>query len=318
MISLFGLYRRRRTPMHLAPAWFKVLLMLGLSVACLIISEPVTSIGITAACLLLLASTLPPAKATLKGMSLIIVIAALTTLFQVWRGDYIRALDLAGDLISIAALALAIASSTSMEEMLDFVSTMAQPLRWILPPDTIGVMVALTLRALPEAARIMVEARIAARARGMDRSLRAVLVPSATRSVGFALQLGQALHARGIAETGRRRKDVLPSPPREREKVPMAPPPVREPEAPAVPVKESRRERRRRLEAEAAAGAHEPGPEPALPSFDEVVTGAIPIVTEASHGGAPEQDEATDASSPETTRWGRLSPARRSRRDRKD
>ncbi|WP_296664780.1 energy-coupling factor transporter transmembrane protein EcfT [Demequina sp.] len=203
MISLLGLYRPRNTPLHRAPAWFKMLLLLGMSITCLVVSDPVTSIGITLACLLLLASTLPPAKATLRGMGFIVLIAALTTVFQVWRGEYIRALDLAGDLISIAALALAVSCSTSMGEMLDFVTALARPLRWILPPETIGVMVALTLRAIPEAARILVEARVAARARGLDRSVRAILIPSASRTVGFALQLGQALHARGIAESGR-------------------------------------------------------------------------------------------------------------------
>ncbi len=203
MISLLGLYRPKNTPMHRAPAWFKMLLLLGISITSVLVSDPVTTIGITAACLLLLASTLPPARATLRGMGFIVLIAAFTTLFQVWRGDYVRALDLAGDLISIAALALAVSSSTSMGEMLDLISVLARPLRWILPPETIGVMVSLTLRAIPEEARILVEARVAARARGMDRSVRAILIPSASRSVGFALQLGQALHARGIAEHGR-------------------------------------------------------------------------------------------------------------------
>ncbi len=203
MISLLGLYRPRRTPMHLAPAWAKLLFLIAITVSCMVISDPVTSIGITATCLLLLASTQPPLKATVKGMLAITVVAILTAGFQIWLGDYVRALDLAGDLISISALALAVTSSTSMEAMMDLVVTLAKPLRWILPPETLGLMVALALRAIPEAARILVEARVAARARGMDRNVRAVLIPSASRTVGFALQLGQALHARGIAEHGR-------------------------------------------------------------------------------------------------------------------
>ena len=203
MISLLGLYRPRRTPLHLTPAWIKMLLLLGISIASMAISDPVTSVGITAACLLLLASTKPPVRATLTGMLAITVIAVLTAGFQLWLGDYVRALDLAGDLIAISALALAVTSSTSMEAMMDLVVTLAKPLRWILPPETLGLMVALALRAIPEAARILVESRVAARARGMDRNLRAIVIPSASRTVGFALQLGQALHARGIAEHGR-------------------------------------------------------------------------------------------------------------------
>ena len=246
MIAMLGLYRPRRTPMHRAPVWFKMLLLVGISITSVAVSDPVTSIGITAACILLLVSTLPPAKATLKGMAFIILIAAMTTLFQVWRGDYVRALDLAGDLVSIAALALAITSSTSMGAMLDFVSTLARPLRWILPPDSVGVMVALTLRAIPESARILTEARVAARARGLEREPRAFLIPAASRSVGFALQLGQALHARGIAESGRALRSDRDDAPRETP-VMLAEPPVREVETGETPTVRpaGRRERRR-------------------------------------------------------------------------
>ncbi|WP_062296132.1 energy-coupling factor transporter transmembrane component T family protein [Demequina maris] len=249
MISLLGIYRPKRTALHLAPVWFKMLLLVGVSITSIAVSDPVTSIGITAACLLLLASTLPPLKATLKGMGAIILIAALTTVFQVLRGDYVRALDLAGDIVSVAALALAVSSSTSMGAMLDFVTTLARPLRWLLPPESIGVMVSLTLRAIPEAAQILTESRVAARARGMDRSPRAILIPSASRTVGFALQLGQALHARGIAEHGRAAR-IEPRQVTEDDAPPpvLAEPPVREmprteEEAPVRPG--SRRERRR-------------------------------------------------------------------------
>ncbi|WP_062518124.1 energy-coupling factor transporter transmembrane component T family protein [Demequina gelatinilytica] len=248
MITLLGIYRPARTPLHLAPAWFKMLMLLGISIASLAISDPVTSLGILAASLLLLASTRPPLKATLKGMALITVLAIMAAGFQIWLGDYVRALDLAGDLIAISALALAVTSSTSMAQMMDLVVALARPIRWILPPETLGLLVALTLRAIPEAAQILTESRVAARARGLERDPRAILIPSGARTVGFALQLGQALHARGIAEHGRSSRRT---PEREREtEVPaplLAEPPVREApseEIPEVP-RLSRRERRR-------------------------------------------------------------------------
>ncbi|WP_062522088.1 energy-coupling factor transporter transmembrane component T family protein [Demequina silvatica] len=247
MISLLGIYRPRRTLMHRAPVWFKMLLLVGMSITCVVVSDPVTSIGITAACLLLLASTLPPLKATLKGMGAIVVIAILTTLFQLWRGDWVRALDLAGDIVAIAALALAVSSSTSMGAMLDFVTALARPLRWLLPPETIGVMVSLTLRAIPEAAQILTESRVAARARGLERDPRAILIPTASRTVGFALDLGQALHARGIAEHGRAPRGGSAPASEARDDAPgrvLAEPPVREVPAPVEPAP-SRRARRR-------------------------------------------------------------------------
>lgn len=200
MISLLGIYRPGTTPLHKASAGLKSLLLIVAVVVTMLVSDPVSSVGIMCAALLLLVSTAPPAKPTMRAMAAIMVIAVLTVTFQLWRGEVDRAIDVASDLTTVAALALAISCSTPMESMLDLVSRIVRPFGRILPPETIGLMFALTLRAIPEAARIFIEARTAARARGLERDPRAVLIPGATRTVGFALQLGQALHARGIAE----------------------------------------------------------------------------------------------------------------------
>ena len=204
MISLLGIYRPRNTPLHNSSVGFKLALLLIAVVLVVVLNDPITSIGIAVACLLLLLSTAPPAKATLRGLALIALMAGATVIFQLWREEWARAIDTAADIVAISALALAITSSTPMEEVLDAISTCARPIRRILPPETLGLMFAMTLRAIPEAARLLVESRTAARARGLERSPRAVLIPAATRSVGFALQLGQALHARGIAEDASR------------------------------------------------------------------------------------------------------------------
>ncbi len=200
MITLLGIYRPRDTPLHNSSAAFKMALLLVTSIAAILTNDPVSAVGIAAACLLLLASTTPPARATFRGMAGIAIIAAATSGYQMWQGEYFRAIDTSADIIAIAALALAVTSSTPMEEVLDLVSTLARPLRRVLPPETIGLMFSMMLRAIPEAAQILNEARTAARARGLERSPRAILIPSATRTVGFAINMGQALHARGIAD----------------------------------------------------------------------------------------------------------------------
>ena len=200
MISLLGIYRPRNTPLHKSSVGFKLVLLLVATVVVIVVDDPVTACGVAAACLLLLLSTMPPAKPTIRGLALIALMAGFTVIFQLWRQEYAKAVDTAADIVAISALALAVTCSTPMEEVLDAVSKLARPVRRILPPETLGLMFAMTLRAIPEAARLLIEARTAARARGLERSPRAVLIPAATRSVGFALQLGQALHARGIAE----------------------------------------------------------------------------------------------------------------------
>ncbi|MEX0914229.1 MAG: energy-coupling factor transporter transmembrane component T [Demequina sp.] len=202
MTSLLGIYRPRHTPLHLAPAWFKALLLIAVAIVAVLLTDPVNSALVMGACVMLLISTGPPLRPTLMGMLGIVIISALSGVFHVWRGELDRALDLAADLVGLVALALAVTSSTRMEEMLHLISRGLRPLRRIIPPETIGLMFALMLRVIPEVVRVLGESSDAAKARGMGRSPRAILVPTATRTVGFALQLGQALHARGIAEEG--------------------------------------------------------------------------------------------------------------------
>ena len=245
MISLLGIYRPRNTPLHKSSVGFKLVLLLAATIMVIVVNDPVTACGIAAACLLLLLSTIPPAKATLRGLAIIALMAGVTVIFQVWRGEYAKAIDTAADIVAISALALAVTCSTPMEEVLDAISTLARPIRRLLPPETLGLMFAMTLRAIPEAARLIVEARTAAKARGLDRSPRAVLIPAATRSVGFALQLGQALHARGIAEEApperrsKRKKQAAP--------IPIEAPPITE----SIPTG-TRRQHRKRHEDDAA------------------------------------------------------------------
>lgn len=268
MISMLGLYRPRSTPMHAAPAWFKVLLLVTLAIVTVMVSDTVTSVGIMCACLLLLGSTEPPAKATLYAMLGTLAVAGLSSALHVWRGDYARAIDVAADLIGIVALALAVTCSTSMAAMLDFVSAVARPIRFILPPETLGLMFALMLRALPEVARLYLESRMAARARGLDRSVRAVVFPTTTRTVGFALQLGQALHARGIAEEAREKRRS------------------RKADAPGVPSR-----RRGKRAADAAVGPRE-GMVPPAPSTSMSQQEAFDLLSATPPGDAPPRDRA--------------------------
>jgi len=129
-----------------------------------------------------------------------VIVAAMASAYQLWRGDYVAGIDIGVDLIGLFALSLAITGSTPMSDMLDLATAAARPLRRILPPAVTGLMFAIMLRAIPEIAGIMRQSRDAARARGVRRSPTSFMIPTATRTVGFALDLGSALHARGIGD----------------------------------------------------------------------------------------------------------------------
>lgn len=200
MSHVLGAYRPGESPMHRPPAWSKVLLLVVWSGVTLLVRDPITSGGLAAAALLLLLSVAPAPKPTFKGLAMIVIVAAMASAYQVWRGDYVAAMDLGVDLIGLFALSLAITGSTPMSEMLDLATAAARPLKRVLPPAVTGLMFAIMLRAIPEIAGIMRQSRDAARARGIRRGPTAFMIPTATRTVGFALDLGAALHARGIGD----------------------------------------------------------------------------------------------------------------------
>lgn len=203
MSPTLGSYRPGASPLHRLPAWSKVLILFVWAITTIIITDPITAIGLCAAALLLLVSVLPSPKPTLKGLTFILLVGAMTASYQVYRGYTAAGIDIACDLVGLFALSLAVTGSTSMNDLLDFATKAARPFRRILPPTIPGLMFAIMLRTIPQVSTIMRESRDAAKARGVRRSPSALMIPTATRTVGFALDLGAALHARGIGDEAR-------------------------------------------------------------------------------------------------------------------
>ena len=199
-MGLFGLYRERRTPLHRAPALVKVLGLLLAAVWLAWCTVPAWSVASMIVAIALLASTLPPAAPTLRGVVPVLVVAAAAGAYQLWQGDARLAADLAADFVSLICLSLAVTTSTPLDESMGLVSGAARPLRRWIPPEALALVFSLTMRAIPELTRILAESRDAARSRGLGRSPRAMLVPAGVRTVGYALAVGDAITARGLAD----------------------------------------------------------------------------------------------------------------------
>lgn len=186
--------------MHRLPAWSKVALLFAWGLATIVFNDPVTAGGLCGAALLLLLSVLPYPRPTFKALGLMAIVAVLAGAYQVYRGFIDLGIDVAADLFGLFAVSLAVTTSTPMTQMLDLAASAARPFRRIMPPAIPGLMFAIMLRAIPQVATIMRQSREAAVARGVRRSPKALMIPTATRTVGFALDLGAALHARGIGD----------------------------------------------------------------------------------------------------------------------
>ena len=69
-----------------------------------------------------------------------------------------------------------------------------------LDPERIGLLIALSIRAVPVVAGLATEVRDAQRARGLETDLRAFAVPLIIRSLRHADTVAEALVARGVED----------------------------------------------------------------------------------------------------------------------
>jgi len=201
VIDAFGLYRPRRTPLHATPAWLKVLGLTCGAVALLLTHGPVAATTGLVSAIALLVSTLPPLRPTLRGLFPVVVMAVLMGGYQWFRGDRAGAAEFAADFLAISCLALALTTSTPLDEAMGLVAWAARPFRRVVPPEAVGLVFALTARAIPQITMILQDSADAARARGLGRSIRATVVPATVRTFGWALDVGDAITARGLAES---------------------------------------------------------------------------------------------------------------------
>ncbi|MBN2177177.1 MAG: energy-coupling factor transporter transmembrane protein EcfT [Demequinaceae bacterium] len=200
MLDAFGVYHPRRTPLHLLPPWVKLIGLALSAVAIFILRGPTwTLVGLVAS-LAVLASTLPPPRPTLRGLWPIALLTVLMGGYQWFRGDRAGAAEFAADFLAVACLALALTTSTRLDDAVSLLSRAFRPLRHRISPDSVGLVFALTARAIPEITTILGDSADAARARGLAKSPQATLVPAAVRTFGWALGVGEAITARGLAD----------------------------------------------------------------------------------------------------------------------
>jgi biotin transport system permease protein len=119
--------------------------------------------------------------------------------FQWWTGGWQFAVAVVGTLVLAVAGAALITLTTRVTELLDVIARLLGPARRIgVDPDRVALLLALTIRAVPVIAATLQQAREARRARGLERSTRALVTPIVVRTIRHADRVGDALAARGV------------------------------------------------------------------------------------------------------------------------
>ena len=201
MTGLIGIYRPGTTLLHRIPAGPKLGLVALWSVVV------VGTKGWQAALVCLVVAIvvagwarLDPRR-TLRSLRGLLIMLAIVSAFQVWQRGWEVAVSVSGDLLALFLVGLAFTATTPVDGVLNAVERGLGPLRPLgVRPERVALAFSLMLAALPHLIDIAAETRAAAKARGLERSPRALLTPFAIRTVAHALETGDALHARGLGD----------------------------------------------------------------------------------------------------------------------
>jgi biotin transport system permease protein len=198
-MSLLGLYVPGGSVLHRAPAGVKLLGLIGLAVVsqllglwwqrCLLLVAvlvlyPLARIGVGFALRQLrslgwVLATIAVAQLVLAGWQLAVSVVATIVL-----------LVLAAGLVTLTT------TTTALSDVV--VSALAPFRRFGVAPERVGLLLALSIRAVPVVLGLAEQIRDAQRARGLPVRPRAFAVPLLVRALRHAQQLGDALIARGL------------------------------------------------------------------------------------------------------------------------
>ena len=196
---MIGLYHPGSSLLHRAPAAVKLLALLVGTTALVVVRSP-AAVGVAAAVVLAFVAVgrLPAQLAWRQVWPLRWFVVVLVPL-QWWSGGARAAVVVVGTLVVSVLGAAVVTLTTRVSAMLDLIERGVEPLRRFgVDPERVALVLALTIRAVPLLAATAGEVGDARRARGLERSLRALLVPLVVRTVRHADRLGEALVARGV------------------------------------------------------------------------------------------------------------------------
>jgi biotin transport system permease protein len=198
-VSAIGVYQPGASVVHRAPAGVKLLLLVAAGAASFLVdSLAVLGTALLVVVLLHVAAGFgaPDLGRQLRPVLwLVLVFGLLHGLLNGW----LPALLVIGKIIGLVLLAGLVSTTTRTTALIDVVVRLLRPLRRVgVDPERVGLLLALSVRAVPVVADLAGEVRDAQRARGVRADLRTFGAPFLIRSMRHADALSEALRARGV------------------------------------------------------------------------------------------------------------------------
>lgn len=195
---MLSLYVPGDSVVHRLPAGTKLLILFVGSVALFAIEGIALHAGelLAVACLFRVARL--PWRDALYQLRPVLLFLVPIFLFHVVLTDWVLGVATVLRILVLLLLAVLVTLTTKLSDMIDVLERAARPLRHFgVNPSRVGMMLSLVIRFIPLMMREAGEILEAQRARGLDRSAIALLVPLLIKTLKMADDLADALDARG-------------------------------------------------------------------------------------------------------------------------
>jgi len=199
--SPLGSYIPRPSPLHrLRPGAKLIGLFVFAAVAIALRSVPSAAVALAlGAGLSLMAGMRGRQLGRVTGRFLIV--GVLLFAFQAWQHGWVSGFAVVGTLFALILAASALTASTAVADLIDTIVWAIGPLRRFgAKPERVALAFSLVITGIPTLLGIAHETSSAAKARGLERSPRAYVVPLVLRAVAHAQLTGEAMQARGLGD----------------------------------------------------------------------------------------------------------------------
>jgi biotin transport system permease protein len=198
-VSAVGVYCPGESAVHRLPAGAKLLLLVAAGAAAFLVDTlPVLGGAVGVVLLLHVTAGHGPRVVWSLVRPVFLVVAAFGVVHGLLNGWY-SAVLVVGTILVLVLLAGLVSTTTRTTALVEAVVAVLRPLRPIgVDPDRVGLLLGLSVRAVPVVAGLAGEVRDAQRARGARADVRSFGAPFLIRSLRHADALGEALRARGV------------------------------------------------------------------------------------------------------------------------
>ncbi|BCW63190.1 energy-coupling factor transporter transmembrane protein EcfT [Paenarthrobacter sp. MSM-2-10-13] len=201
---LIANYVRGNSIIHRTPLWLKFLVVAACGAASFLIVDWAVSLVVFAVMCGLFMLTGAGFRRLLKAIWLVAPILLVIGLFQWWQLGGPTAARIVFNVLVCVVAASVLTATTPVQDLLDGVVALAKPFRRFgADPERFALTIAVMLRSIPFIAGAFTDVRDSARARGLERNPRALVLPVFITTVAYARQTGDALAARGLGEPER-------------------------------------------------------------------------------------------------------------------